>query len=128
MNAQLSVTELLDNASRLETGEFDVFFREMLSLRAKRVASVLPLKESDLLQKIYLKLPAHIQQRYDSLTAKRQDETILPEEYAELMELVPLVEKHNVQRLKYIVELSQLRNLTPQELMKQLGLMPLHNA
>ena len=128
MNAPLTVPDLLDNASRLDTSEFESFFKAMLALRAKRIAPVLSQKEADLLEKIYTKLPSSTTERYDLLTEKRRAETISPEEYDELLGLVQTVEQYNVQRLKLIVELADLRKVTAQQLMKQLGLMPLYNG
>lgn len=128
MNAPLTVPDLLDNASRLNTSEFESFFNALLALRAKRVAPVLTQKEADLLEKIYAKLPPATLERYDALTEKRRAETISPEEYKELLHLVQVVEQYNVERLNLIVELAALRKVTAQQLMKHLGLMPLHNG
>lgn len=128
MNAPLTVPDLLDNASRLDTNEFESFFKAMLALRAKRIAPVLSQKEADLLEKIYTKLPSDTMERYDLLTEKRRSETISAEEYDELLGLVQIVEQYNVQRLKLVVELANLRKITAQQLMKQLGLMPLYNG
>ncbi len=128
MNVQPSVTDLLDNISQLGKNDFEVFFREILSLRARRVAQVLPQAESVLLGNVYQHLPDDIEQRYEVLSEKRQAQTIQPDEYTELLKLVDIVEKYNVQRLQYIVELANLRKMTVQDLMQQLGLMPLHNA
>ncbi len=128
MNTPLSVPDLLDNASRLNTSDFESFVKEILTLRAKRVAPVLSQKETDMLEKIYTKLPSDTLTRYDLLTEKRRTETISPEEYDELLGLVQIVEQYNVERLKRIVELAALRKVTAQKLMKQLGLMPLHNG
>jgi hypothetical protein len=128
MNVHLTVTDLLENASRLDSSEFESFFKSMLTLRAKRIAPVLTQKEADVLEKIYSKLPASVIERYELLTEKRRDETIAPKEYEELLGLIPVVEQYNVERMKNIVELASLRNTTAQELMKQLGLMPLYNG
>lgn len=106
-------------------GQFESFFNAVLALRAKRVAPVLPQKETDLLEKIYTKLPAATQERYDLLTKKRRAETISAEEYGELLELVHVSEHYNVERLKCIVELAALRKVTVEQLMEQLGLMPI---
>jgi hypothetical protein len=128
MNAQLSVNDLLDNASRLDTSDFDTFFHEVLTLRAKRVSPVLSTLETNLLKEIYKKLPNSTLKRYENLSMKRQTETINENEYAELLKLVKEVEQNNVIRLKSIVELATIRKITPQKLMEQLGLIPLHNA
>ena len=52
MSAQASVSELIDDAARLDKQEFDKFFKKMVMLRAERSSTVLPQEESDLLQKI----------------------------------------------------------------------------
>lgn len=128
MNAPLTVPDLLDNASRLNTSDLESFVKEVLTLRAKRIAPVLSQKEADLLEKIYAKLPSETLTRYDLLTEKRRAGTISSEEYDELLDLVQIVEQYNVERLKLIVELAALRKVTAQKLMKQLGLMPLTHA
>ncbi|MFM9949171.1 MAG: hypothetical protein ACKV1O_14620 [Saprospiraceae bacterium] len=87
-----------------------------------------PLTVSDLLEKIYQKLPSETSERYDLLTNKRREDNITPPEYEELLALVSIVEQHNVQRLKFIVELAALRKMTAQELMEKLGLMPLYHG
>lgn len=121
--APVTVPDLLDKVSHLDNSEFESFVNAVLALRAKRVAPVLPQKESDLLEKIYTKLPAAIQERYDLLTEKRRAGTISAEEYGELLELVHISEHYNVERLKCIVELAALRKVTVEQLMEQLGLM-----
>jgi protoheme ferro-lyase len=126
MNESITVPDLIDSASRLNEGEFDSFFRQVLALRARRIVPVATGEETKLLQAIYKKLPPAILKRYDTLTAKRKEETITDAEYEELMTLTKQVEQYNVARLgQYIVELAALRGVTPQELMTQLGLMRL---
>jgi hypothetical protein len=84
--------------------------------------------ETKLLKAIYKKLPFNLIQRYETLTEKRKEEAINSAEYEELMTLTKKMEQHNVDRLEHIVNLAALRGVTPQELMTQLGLMPLYNG
>lgn len=128
MERPLTVSDLLDNASRLDSRDFESFYKALLTLRARRIAPVLSQKETDLLEKIYQKLPSETSERYDLLTNKRRDDNIPPAEYEELLALVSTVEQYNVQRLKFIVELASLRKMTAQELMEKLGLMPLYQS
>jgi hypothetical protein len=128
MNQSTTVPELIDNASRLNEGEFDVFFRQVLALRARRAVPVATADETKLLKAIYKKLPFNLIQRYETLTEKRKEEAINSAEYEELMTLTKKMEQHNVARLEHIVNLAALRGVTPQELMTQLGLMPLYNG
>jgi len=128
MNPPLTVPDLLDSASRLGANEFESFFKELLALRAKRIAPVLSEEENNLIEKIYAKLPSNTTAQYALFSEKRRLGTITPPEYETLLSLVPIVEKYNVERLQYIIKLAELRKLTPQILMNQLGLMPLHNG
>ena len=52
MNAPLSTTELLDNAARLDTRDFEHFVHHVLALRARRKGLGLHPKEADLLKMI----------------------------------------------------------------------------
>lgn len=128
MNAPLSVPDLLDNASRLENQEFESFFKALLDMYAKKVSPVLSLTEAELLEKIYQKLPKSVDERYTTLTEKRKKNQIGESEYQELLQLVPIIEQYNVERLKNIAELAHLRQTTAQTLMEQLGLMPLYHG
>lgn len=119
---------MLDGASRLGSNDFESFFKEMLALRAQRIAPVMTQKEALLLERIYTKLPVATLEQYDQLSEKRRLGTISDDEYRILLDLIPIVEQYNVDRMKSIVELAGLRKMTAQALMKQLDLMPLHNG
>jgi len=78
-----------------------------------------------LLEKIYQKLPENILTRYEILSEQRQNGSISNEAYQELLRLIPVVEQYNVERLKCMVALAELRKITVQELMEELSLIPL---
>ena len=60
--------------------------------------------------------------KYNALIHKRQSETISDEELAQLIKMSDQLEKANVRRLKYIIELSKIRNIPVRDLMSQLGI------
>ena len=80
--------------------------------------------EADLLLKINHSLSSITWSRYHELVAKRQAETLTPEEQQELIALTGRIETANVQRISYLVELARLRNTTLDALMAELGLKP----
>jgi hypothetical protein len=59
-------------------------------------------------------------ERYQSLIYKLEFEKISEIEHNELLELIEQEEKIRVKRLKYLVELSQLRNIPLLQLIKNL--------
>lgn len=84
-------------------------------------------KENELLQKINnTGFSDDFWAEYKMLIQKRQDEAIEKEELARLIKMSDRLEKTNVQRMKYLIELSRLRNAPVRDLMKQLGI-PLEN-
>ena len=84
--------------------------------------------ELELLQKINQALPEEIQQKYNDLNAKMRSQTITAEEHQDLLKLIDIVEKADGDRLQNLIQLSQLRNISLPELMKQLQIhaQPVH--
>lgn len=85
-------------------------------------------RESELLQKITLGIPDAIWKRYDYLQGLREREQLDPEELAELIRISDQMEKANAERMKYLVELAKLRNVSLRGLMLTLGIKPGVNA
>lgn len=102
--------------------EFEQFVEEVIALRARRRAPSLPHPESELLMKINQQLPTDVQGRFDELVTKRQDEALTTEEHEELLRLIEQVEAGDVTRIEALAELAQLRGLSLDELMDQLGI------
>ncbi|VAW31372.1 hypothetical protein MNBD_CHLOROFLEXI01-1525 [hydrothermal vent metagenome] len=90
-------------------------------LAHRKVAS-LTKRESELLQKIGAGLSDEVQNRYDALQKKLLAEQITADEHQELLSLIEIVENSDAERLKNLIELSQLRQVTLDELLSQLGI------
>ena len=81
-------------------------------------------RESELLLAINQSF-SHVQwQYYFELIDKRDAETIMNTELAELIELSNCIEEANAKRLRYLIELAQLRNISLDKLMDALDLKP----
>lgn len=98
--------------------------KDALQPSAKTTAARLSKKETELFLRINRTLPLGKQQRYDELKEKRRDETLNPAEHAELLQFVSEIETIWADRLQAMLALAKLRRVTPQELMKQLGIEP----
>jgi|APTNR8051073442_1049403.scaffolds.fasta_scaffold16004_2 hypothetical protein len=80
-------------------------------------------KERELLQKINnTGFSTDFWAEYKTLIQKRQAEIIGKEELASLIKMTNRLEKANVQRLKYLIELAQSRQVPVQALMEELGI------
>lgn len=118
----IGLDQLLNGVAQLETTDLEQFVGQINVLLAQRKVPSLPRRETELLELINQGLPEAIQSRYDALQAKLNDETIAPDEHQELLALIDPVEQATVDRLRSLIELSQLRQVSLDELMTQLGI------
>ena len=119
---EIDLDEVLQGLAQLQTKELEQFVDKVIALRAQRHAPSLPKDETELLQQINRGLPADIRQRYDALNAKLHDETITPEGHEELLTLIDRLELADAERMQRLVALAQIRGVSVDTLMEQLGM------
>jgi hypothetical protein len=120
----MSLDELLNAANQLSETDLETLVDQILLLRARRKAHVLPSQESSLLLQINYSLPADLHQRYHTLTEKRDSETLTNPEYDELLNLSDRFEQLAVLRVEALVSLAALRQIPLAQLMNDLGIQP----
>jgi hypothetical protein len=123
-----SVATLYNEAERLDNRSLDAFISNILSLRIQRGVSDEQKREVMLLKKINKSLSTEQMNRFRELNEKHNDSKITENEYTELGFFVEKIERLNVTRLKYLIELAQLRKTTVKQLMIQLGISNPNNA
>lgn len=119
---EIDFEEVLQGMARLQMQDLERFVDRVIALQAQRRAPSLSRRETELLQKINQGLPAQMRQRYEELNDKLHEETILPEEHEELLQLVERVELADAERLQHLIELARIRNISVEELMSQLDI------
>ncbi len=122
--SQVDLEQVLDSVTQLETPTLEQFAFRVNALLARRKAVRLPRQEAELLQKINQGPLQAVQERFALLNARRQAETLTAAEHQELLGLIDQVEQADAQRLQYLIELAQIRELSLDELMGQLGIQP----
>ncbi|MBW4493206.1 MAG: STAS/SEC14 domain-containing protein [Oscillatoria princeps RMCB-10] len=122
VEVHLSSEDLLKAVEQLSLPDLERFVSQVIALQAQRKAPNLPQAEAELLLKINHGIPSDTQQRYDEFIAKRQAETLTPEEHSELLHLTEQIEKLQAQRLEYLVELARLRQTSLAAVMENLGI------
>ena len=120
----LDLKAVMDGMAQLELADLESIASKVNQLVAQKKAPNLPAREAFLLQHINNGLPVELHEKYRKLMTKSADEALTEEEHQELLKLVPVVEAKQVERLKYLVELAQLRNTSVDDLMDQLGIAP----
>ncbi|HMV47512.1 MAG TPA: STAS/SEC14 domain-containing protein [Blastocatellia bacterium] len=119
---EVDVDEVLNSIAQLKTNELEDFADQVLALRARRRAPSMPKAEAELLQKINQGLPQADWQRYHELNDKLHEEAITDEEHAEFLQLVDRIELADAERLRHLIELANIRNVSVEALMDLFGL------
>ena len=125
---EIDVDEVLEGVARLDNQELEQFVDRVIALRAQRNAVSLPKNEADLLEQINRGVPPDVRRRYDDLNDKLHDETITPAERQELLDLSDQIEIADAERMRRLTALAQLRNVSVDTLMAQLGIRRPHYA
>jgi len=82
----------------------------------------LPAAESELLLRINGGPDGLDWGRYHALLARDRDETITPNEPAELIAMIHAVEKANAERIHHLIELARLRGVSLDSLLESLNI------
>ncbi|MBW4620179.1 MAG: STAS/SEC14 domain-containing protein [Cyanosarcina radialis HA8281-LM2] len=120
----MSLEELIKEVDRLDENDLDRLLHQVVFLRARRKAKVLPETEAQLLLQINQGIPADIRDRYQILRQKREAETLTDTEYNALIDLSDRIEQIGVQRLEALANLALLRQVSLLDLMETLGIQP----
>lgn len=122
--AQLSFSDLVENAVNLDVQDYEKFLQTVNTRRAQRRPGVLSKEESDLLKQIYQTFPQAKNERLKLLNEKIWDETLTEMEHLELLQLIEEQEQWASERMNNLVKLAALRNTEYATLIKQLGISP----
>ncbi|QQZ29035.1 STAS/SEC14 domain-containing protein [Thiothrix subterranea] len=122
ITSQVSTEDLLHGVESLPTEELEQFVARVLALCARRKANSLNEQESKLLQLINRPVPATLQSHYDLLAQKQRTNTLSADEYAELLQVIEKIENFDVERVQHLVTLAQLRQVSLDKLMQDLGI------
>jgi len=115
----------LSQVDRIKTDELEHFVRELNGIISQR-----KLKDGDYRGRMLLRLinekvlPAEKLERYLTLSAKMDAETMNEAERLEFLGLVAEEESLRNERVRLLIELSQIRGIPLTELMEEMGLFP----
>ncbi|MCX5965975.1 MAG: STAS/SEC14 domain-containing protein [Cyanobacteria bacterium] len=118
----MSVDELLKAVDNLSEPDLENLLNRTLFVRARRRGPIATPEESTLLREINRGIPAELNNRYEILADKRDEETLMEVEYQELLEIADQIEASGVKRLESLVKLAELRQVPLLQLMADLGI------
>ena len=119
---EIDLDEVFKSVAQLEPNELEQVVNQLIALQARQRAASLSTTETDLLQHINQGLPPTIRPRYEELNAKLHEETITPAEHEELLQLSDQIEQADAERLRHLIALAQLRQVSIDTLMDQIGI------
>ncbi len=123
--AQIDTESFFSALTELKVNELEVFVKRLNGLILRKKEQDKDYQISNLLLKINnTVLERGKRERYIELSEKVEDETVTPSEHKELLVLAEEEEHITAQRLKLLLELSQLRNIPLSQLMREMGLVP----
>jgi len=121
---KLSFQEILNGLSKSEVPDLERFMEKLSTIVAQRKSPHLSKKETDLLKKINKGAGEEFMKKYLDLSAKVQNETITESEHKELLQMIPVVENHRIERLQSLIDLAGLWEMSLNDTMKKLGITP----
>ncbi|MGH9801793.1 MAG: hypothetical protein ACRD82_15635 [Blastocatellia bacterium] len=122
ISVEADLAEAYNSAPPQEQSRVRAVLRSELRLVSKPTAPRLSKKESELFLKINRGLSEKQWQRMTELNEKIEEAIITEEEQAELLRLAKRSERLQVERLRAVIELAKLRQVEPEEMMRQLEL------
>jgi hypothetical protein len=122
VEVQFSSEDLLKAVGQLSQSDLRKFISQAIAIQAQRTTSNLMQRESELLLKINQGIPLDIQKYYNDLIVKRDAETLTNDEYRDLLGLTEQIEKQQAERIGYLAELANLKGISLNTLMENLGI------
>lgn len=118
----MRVDELLQAVDELSEPDLESLVERVLFVRASRRAPVATAEETLLLREINQGVPPVLNDRYEILADKRDDETLTNAEHQELLTLADQIEAFGAKRLETLVKLAELRQVPLLQLMADLDI------
>jgi hypothetical protein len=120
-----AIEQQLIQEANLQGVSLDNYLVQVLKRVVKKPKSSGKLSESELLKKINLNISESEWLDYKQLTSFRRTENISEEDFQRLLVLGDKIEIANAERFKYLIELAQLRQVSLDKLMSDLGIKPI---
>lgn len=119
----LSTKDLLKGVEQLEQAELENFVKEVLLIRAKRLADNFNHEESILFEQINSGLSQQETVYLQELATKSQSDTLTQNELKIYKQLSQKLEELNNRRLLAVSKLAQIRGVSFDDVMEEFGLM-----
>jgi len=129
IKSEIDAKTLLAGVANLKLKELEAFMRELSGIVTKKKAKSKKYQEAALLSKHNRTILTKTKRnRYADLYQKLEADTITEEERQEFLSLTREEEKLRNERVKLLIQLSHLKGVPFNQLLKNLGLKPVGNV
>ena len=122
LNSEIDLEQIIHSMGKLDNQELEKVLGRLSMVLAQRKAPNVSAKEASLLQKINRSISPVSQQRHQFLSQKLDAEVLTVDEHIELTGLIDDAELADAERLDALVELSNLRKVSLEQLMLELNI------
>lgn len=124
-SGQIKIEEILQGIAQLKVTDLEGFAKQVTSILQKKKAPILKEKEEVLIEKIVNGGPSEEFRKKQRLLLKKSlDGTITNKENEEALAMIPIASKLDLERIKLMLELAKLRNITLEEVRTSLKITP----
>jgi hypothetical protein len=116
----MSTDELLKAVDNMSEPDLTNLVKRVMFVRARHQANISIAEETALLQEIRKEISPELNDRYEALLDKRDDETLTEAEYAEILDLSNQIECFGVTRIQALAKLATIRQVPLLKLMDDL--------
>jgi hypothetical protein len=118
----MSTDELLKAVDNMSEPDLTNLVKRVMFVRARHQANISIAEETALLQEICKEISPELNDRYEALLDKRDDEILTEAEYAEILDLSNQIECFGVTRIQALAKLATIRQVPLLKLMDDLGI------
>ncbi len=117
IKSRVTIQDLIEGVKQLSPSDLNEFILKVNRLHAQKIKVDLTQKERLLLEKINEKLPEVTQQRLEQLQSKKSEGELKDEEQEELLAIVDVIDDMNLERVRALKQLAELRGVSVNEVM-----------
>ncbi len=117
IKSRVTIQDLIEGVKQLSPSDLNEFILKVNRLHAQKIKVDLTQKERLLLEKINEKLPEVTQQRLAQLQSKKSEGELKDEEQEELLAIVDVIDDMNLERVRALKQLAELRGVSVNEVM-----------
>ncbi len=124
-SGQIKVEDLLNSIAQLKIADLEGFAKQVTNILKKKKAPILKKQEQDLIDRIKNGGPSKTFLKRQRILLEKSVKGLITEtEHQEALAMIPIASKWDLERIKLMLQLAELRNTTLEEVRISLKINP----